>query len=1364
MISLPAGATRALIACFLVLSLFAGALYPAQRGSAQSAGSHTITWDSHSLLVDGKRIFIYSGEFHYWRLPSQSQWRDRLQKMKAAGLNAVSIYFDWQYHSKAPGEYDFSGIRDVNYLLDVADSLGLYVIARVGPYMNAEVDAGGLPGWILTKPLYPRSESWDGNAAHPQYSPLYVQYSQEWYAHLLPILARHQATDGKSVILLSIENEYSQQAGSEQYMADLYRFARDEGIRVPIFHNDFWFRGDWSKLVDLYAYDSYPYGFACCHQWYDLHFHGVDTWESTLRQKLAIATPMFVSELQGGAFDPWGGQGYQAIADTLNGDWLNTLDESALAQGTTLMNTYMFAGGTSWGYMSEPGVYSSYDYGAPISEAGALRPAFYAAHRLGMFLHDYGSSLAGADASSTLAVSSDPGISAKGRVNAANGQFFAFLRHGDPGPATDIKLQLTAAGKTITVPQRKESFITIPGHSEQLLTGNVDVGPLHMNYSTSQVLTDASTSLGHYLVLYGPPGSAGETDFVLPPGDVAIEHNAGVGVTQQNGDLRLDYQHTDQPRTVAIQTPAGTLRLLITTSDAASRMWFQQGILVAGPDLVTGNLFSGLSLSNSADREVRVYGAPQARSFKIDGRLTATPDAFMGTTALGTLGGPASVTLPPLNAWKFHVEAPEIKDSFDDHDWLLADHTTTSNPNVPPGPSLLADDYGFHYGFVWYRGHFTATGQETGITLAARQSYVVYLNGTLVGSGNSSLGDPPHAYAVPQTFPFPPNLLRPGADNVVAVLTESLGHDEGWLGGPVAQSPQGILSVRLEGAQDAVAWRIQGDAGGENPPASSGGPLNASGLFGERNGWFLPAFDDRSWRDVSTPDNWQGRNLQAAIGWYRSHFRLRLPAGSSASIGLRLDHVSDKAIIWLNGILMGRYWEQKGPQHTFYLPLGVLHPNGDNVLAIAVWNRGHVGGLIATPALTTYADLQAHSLVAAKVTPAPRLDYWHTAGNRLEDSLNRPVRISAVNWAGMQNQYFVPAGLDRQPLDNILSRIKELGFNAIRLPFSNQMVEEDPVVVQHLDANPALKGLHALDILDQIVHGATRHGLRIILENHRSNVGTDPQDNGLWYTSKYPESSWIHDWQLLTARYRGDPTVVGVDLRNEPHTGPPGPWSINTYLKQGATWGPYRGVDNPRTDWRLAAGRGGNAVLAVNPRLLIFVEGIQQYPDPTQPGGLDSYWWGGILTPAARYPVELNVPNRLVYSPHEYGPFKYQEPFFGPHLSYAGMQQVWQKHWGFLESGHAPMPIFIGEFGTCGPSARCVNDSTPGSQGAWFHILMHYLQTHPEIGWSFWALNGTNPEQVDQPNYMLSANWQTVRMHQLTDTLRDIELAPPPAP
>jgi beta-galactosidase GanA len=1357
------GWARRLAAPVLLLASLVSSVAPHSPVRAQSPSGHTVTWDSHSLLLDGKRLLLFSGEFHYWRLPSPQLWQDRLEKMKAAGLNAVSIYFDWQYHSSAPGRYDFTGIRDVNRLLDITDRLGLYVLARVGPYMNAEADAGGLPGWLLTQPLFLRSQTWTNNVAQAQYSPLYVQYSREWYDHILPIIARHQTSSGGSVLLLQVENEYSQDQGSEQYMRDLMSFARSDGIVVPIFHNDYWFNGSWSKVVDLYAFDSYPYGFACCHQWWDLHFHGMDTWEETFRNQLKITTPMFVSELQAGSFDGWHGAGYDAVARTLDGDWLNVSDQTALAQGATGINTYMFAGGTSWGYMGSPDVYTSYDYGAPISESGALRPSYYSAHRLGSFLQSYGPTLAQADVIPGAAHSSNAKVLIRTRIDSQSGQTFIFLRHGDAGAAETTTVKLHTSAGVLNLPQKPGTGITVPGHGAELLTGNVQTGPLHLTYSTSQVLTDCTTAQGHYLVLYGPAGSDGETSFTVPDAATTVTHNEGVTVKRTAGQIRLNYQHTDDARAVSLTTADGTLHLLITSTDSASRYWCTNGMLIAGPDLVTGGDSARPTLWSATPRQAVAYGIQPGASLLIDGQVTAQPDSTMGAILLGNLQGGQSIALPVLNSWKFAGESPEVAQSFNDSAWTPADHTSTTNPNVPSTSTLLADDYGFHYGFVWYRGHFIATGQEVSFKISARQSYSVYLNGAFVGSVDTPIADPPYVYAPPHVFTLPTGTLKTGQDNVIAVLTESLGHDEGWVAGPAAQSPQGILEASFDSGT-AVSWKIQGNVGGEQGGDPTQGLMNASGLFGERNGWYRPGFDDGNWQSVSLPDSWNGRLGPGAIGWYRAHFSLNLPIGVQAPIGLTIPHVSDKAIIWVNGWLIGRYWEQRGPQHQFYLPQGILNPQGDNVVAIAVWNRGHVGGLTSVPTLSPYPSLTAHSLAPATSTPDQTAGYWHTQGNRIVDDLNRPVRIAAVNWFGMADVTFVPAGLDKQPLDSILAQTKRLGFNTVRLPFSNQLVEKNPVVTRGLQANPDLQGLHSLDIMDRIVAAAGRAGLKIILDDGRNSAGLNSQWNGLWYSPSYPESAWIRDWQLLAQRYVGNSTVIGADLFNEPHTGPPGPWSVKTYLKQGSTWGPYNGIEHEATDWRLGAERGGNAVLAVNPHLLVFVEGIQQYPNPSWPDGIESYWWGGILYPARQYPVELAVPHQLVYSPHEYGPLKWQMPFFGPRMSYSSLKKVWDQHWGFLErsSFAQEAPIFIGEFGTCGSTKTCVSDSSPGSQGLWFTYFARYLKQHPEIGWAYWAINGTNSLGDPTPNYILRPNWTTLRLPLLVDTLRNVELSPPP--
>jgi endoglucanase len=210
-----------------------------------------------------------------------------------------------------------------------------------------------------------------------------------------------------------------------------------------------------------------------------------------------------------------------------------------------------------------------------------------------------------------------------------------------------------------------------------------------------------------------------------------------------------------------------------------------------------------------------------------------------------------------------------------------------------------------------------------------------------------------------------------------------------------------------------------------------------------------------------------------------------------------------------------------------------------------------------------------------------------------------------VEWYGAESTDFVVGGLQLEPLDEIVEHIVCLGFNAVRLPWSNEMYESNPIVPDYtVTANPQLKGLRALAVYDRVVRALAARGVLVILDNHNSNAEWCCGDDGndLWYNADYPETSWIADWTGMVKRYRDEPLVVAADLRNEPRVD--------------ATWG----VD-PATDWHAAAQRGGNAVLSVNSKLLIMVEGVNYALDLTGVGNL---------------PVHLNVANKLVYSPHDY--------------------------------------------------------------------------------------------------------------------------------
>jgi endoglucanase len=352
--------------------------------------------------------------------------------------------------------------------------------------------------------------------------------------------------------------------------------------------------------------------------------------------------------------------------------------------------------------------------------------------------------------------------------------------------------------------------------------------------------------------------------------------------------------------------------------------------------------------------------------------------------------------------------------------------------------------------------------------------------------------------------------------------------------------------------------------------------------------------------------------------------------------------------------------------------------------------------------------------------------YWHTSGNQILDAAGNPVRIAGINWYGFETPDEIAHGLWAQDYHKIIDDISTLGYNMIRIPFSNQLVET-PIVPQNLSfyntgpINTDLKGLNSLQILDKIVGYAGQDGLKVILDDHRSEAGESAEQNGLWYTSAYPSSAWVNDWATLAKRYAGNPTVVGFDLRNEPHT-PAG----MTYA-QGATWG----TGDTATDVRLAYEQAGNSILANDPGALIFCEGIGE--NPTSSGGINSTWWGGDLALAGQDPVTLSSSGHVVYSAHDYGPNLFQQTWFNSSTTAASLDAVWNGNWGYLyQQGTAP--VWVGEFGTDNTAAD-VSSSAAGSQGQWFASLVSYIKADPWMGWTYWALNGEDSYNLLDGSY-----------------------------
>ncbi|PWH06174.1 beta-galactosidase [Brachybacterium endophyticum] len=322
--------------------------------------AHEVTWDARSFRIDGERLHLYAGEIHPWRVPAPAQWRELLQLMRATGFNAVSFYFFWGLHqTEEGGPFDFTGIKDVDLLLRIAEQEGLYVIARPGPYVNAEISMGGLPAYLTNRKASLRSTDPDNLAD-----------SKAWLSAIGEILTKHQVTEGGgSVLMWQIENELiSEEAQRSEFLRTLAQHVRSIGASVPLFHNDYNLGGRFQDAevhdLDFYAYDHYPLGFDA----------GGDRQrlgeaEAQFRE-FAPESPHFITESQGGAFTPWGApfdasQAYEFTDPAFTRQW----GVRNLGNGVTAFNYYMAFGGTNWGYTGSPSSgFTSYDYGAGITE------------------------------------------------------------------------------------------------------------------------------------------------------------------------------------------------------------------------------------------------------------------------------------------------------------------------------------------------------------------------------------------------------------------------------------------------------------------------------------------------------------------------------------------------------------------------------------------------------------------------------------------------------------------------------------------------------------------------------------------------------------------------------------------------------------------------------------------------------------------------------------------------------------------------------------------------------------------------------------------------------------------------------------
>ena len=317
----------------------------------------TFTYDNAHFLLNGEPFTVISGAIHYFRTPPE-YWEDRLKKLKACGFNTVETYTCWNLHERREGEFDFSGMLDIVRFIETATALGLYVIVRPGPYICAEWDFGGLPAWLLSYP----------QMAIRCNDPLYLEKVAPYYRELLSRIRPYLITNGGNILMVQVENEYGSFGNDHDYLRRVAEMYRENGIDCTLFTSD-------GTCLWMLNGGSLP-------EILEVANFGSKAKDNLLALKAYQPDrPLMCGEFWCGWFDHWYEKGHDR---RLPPEVLQNVEEF-FDLGASF-NFYMFHGGTNFGFWNganhppteyQPTV-TSYDYNAPLTEAGDLTPLWYA--------------------------------------------------------------------------------------------------------------------------------------------------------------------------------------------------------------------------------------------------------------------------------------------------------------------------------------------------------------------------------------------------------------------------------------------------------------------------------------------------------------------------------------------------------------------------------------------------------------------------------------------------------------------------------------------------------------------------------------------------------------------------------------------------------------------------------------------------------------------------------------------------------------------------------------------------------------------------------------------------------------------------
>ena len=344
-------------------------------------------------------------------------------------------------------------------------------------------------------------------------------------------------------------------------------------------------------------------------------------------------------------------------------------------------------------------------------------------------------------------------------------------------------------------------------------------------------------------------------------------------------------------------------------------------------------------------------------------------------------------------------------------------------------------------------------------------------------------------------------------------------------------------------------------------------------------------------------------------------------------------------------------------------------------------------------------------------------DWLLTDGHKILDKDGEQVWLTGVNWFGYNTGTNTFDGLWNSQLEPTVKAIADHGFNLIRVPISAQLINqwaagEYPRANYNNAYNTALNDKNSLEIFDYFLTLAEGCGLKVMPDIHSAETDASGHNVNLWYTSKVSTEQYYSALEWMAKRYKDNDTIIAFDLKNEPHGKP-------NEGKNAAIWNDSKDANN----WKYVAETAAAKVLAQNPNLLILVEGTEIYPknnkgDFSSTNSADYYfnWWGGNLRGVKDFPIDLGkYQDKLVYSPHDYGPTVYKQPWFEGTYTYESlMKDCWQDNWLFIQKDNIA-PLLIGEWGGFMKEPNLT----------WMTYMRQLIKTY-HLNHTFWCLNANS--------------------------------------